>query len=350
MQELIGTIEKWFDQGKTVALAMVVKVKDSAPRAVGAKMAISRDGEMEGSVSAGCVEGAVVQEAQQVLKTGQAKIVSYGISDEQAFSVGLTCGGTIEVLIRPYNRAELDEAQVYLSSGRFFAQVCVVSGEQIGKTVSLYSDEEIVNKLPEKGYEFPEGVTTKDLFLNQQTKQIKLENGEERVDVLFDIYPLPSRLIMIGGVHTAISLVHLARYYRFHTILVDPRKAFANRDRFPDVDELIPEWPQDALPKLKLDEGCYFVTLAHDDKIDMPAIEFVCNSKVNYIGMLASRKNFARRSEELKAMGITDGQLARIHSPVGLNIGAKGPEEIALSIMAEMVAVRNGIPTRVTTR
>ena len=134
MQELIGTIEKWFSQGKTVALAMVVRVKDSAPRAVGSKMAISEDGEMEGSVSAGCVEGAVVQEALQVLKTGQAKIVSYGISDEQAFSVGLTCGGTIEVLIRPFSKAELDEAVEYLSSGRFFAQVCILSGEQFGKT------------------------------------------------------------------------------------------------------------------------------------------------------------------------------------------------------------------------
>lgn len=346
MQELIGTIEKWFDQGKTVALAMVVKVKDSAPRAVGSKMAISRDGEMEGSVSAGCVEGAVVQEALQVLKTGQAKTVTYGISDEMAFTVGLTCGGTIEVLIRPYSRVELDEAEEYLSSGRFFAQVCILSGDQIGKTVSLYSDEEILQKLPLEGYVFPEGVTPKDLFKNQQTKQLKLEKGEERLDVLFDIYPLPSRLIMIGGVHTAISLVHIAKLFRFHTILVDPRKSFANRERFPDVDELITEWPQEALPKLKLDEGCYFVTLSHDDKLDLPAAEFACKSKVNYIGMLASRKNFARRREELKAVGITDEQLARIHTPVGLNIGAKGPEEIALSIMAEMVAVRNGITTR----
>ena len=127
---------------------------------------------------------------------------------------------------------------------------------------------------------------------------------------------------------------------------MDPRKAFANRDRFPGVDELITEWPQDALPKLNLDEGCYFVTLSHDDKLDLPAAEFACKSKVHYIGMLASRKNFARRSGELKEMGITDEQLARIHTPVGLSIGAKGPEEIALSIMAEMVAVRNGIITR----
>ena len=214
------------------------------------------------------------------------------------------------------------------------------------KPVSLFADEEILHKLPLQGFQLPEGLTTKELFNNQQTKQIKLEKGEERVDVLFDIYPLPSRLIMIGGVHTAISLVHLAKFYRFHTILVDPRKAFANRERFPDVDELIADWPQDALPKLNLDEGCYFVTLAHDDKIDMPAVEIACNSKVNYIGMLASRKNFARRSEELKAMGITDEQLARIHTPVGLSIGARGPEEIALSIMAEMVAVRNGIISR----
>ena len=224
--------------------------------------------------------------------------------------------------------------------------MCVLSGEHIGKTISLYSDEEILPKLPLKGYALPEDISTKELFINQQTKQIKLEKGEEKVDVLFDIYPLPSRLIMIGGVHTAISLVNLAKSFRFQTILVDPRKAFANRDRFPGVDELITEWPQDALPKLNLDEGCYFVTLSHDDKLDLPAAEFACKSKVHYIGMLASRKNFARRSGELKEMGITDEQLARIHTPVGLSIGAKGPDEIALSIMAEMVAVRNGIITR----
>ncbi len=346
MQELTSTIEKWLAQGKQVALAMVVKVKDSAPRGVGAKMAISQDGEMEGSVSAGCVEGAVVQEAQQVLKTGKAKIVSYGISDEQAFTVGLTCGGTIEVLIRPFARTELYEAREYLSSGRFFAQACILSGEHIGKTVSFYSDEDLLEKLPVQGYQFSEDVTQKELFQSQQNRQVSIVKGEETVNLLFNIYPLPSRLVMIGGVHTAISLVSLARFFHFRTILVDPRKAFANAERFPDVDEMITKWPQDALPKLNMDEGCYFVTLSHDDKLDMPAIEFACRSKANYIGMLASRKNFARRSAELKAAGLTDAQIGRIHTPVGLSIGAKGPEEIALAIVAEMVAVRNGIDTR----
>ncbi len=346
MKELIGSIEKWFDQGKTVAVAMVVKVKDSAPRAIGSKMAISRDGEMEGSVSAGCVEGAVVQEALQVLKTGQAKTVTYGISDEQAFSVGLTCGGTIEVLIRPYSRSELEDTRQYLSSGRVFAQACVLTGVDRGKTVSAFPEEDLLNKLGIQGYAWKEDTTQKELFTRQQNARLKIEKDGEELEVLFNPYTLPSRLILIGGVHTAISLVQLAANFHFRTILVDPRKAFANRERFTGVDELIADWPQEALPRLNLDEGCYFVTLSHDDKIDLPAIEFACLSKVTYIGMLASRKNFARRSAELKTAGLTDGQISRIHSPVGLNIGARGPEEIALSILAEIVAVRNGIATR----
>jgi xanthine dehydrogenase accessory factor len=346
MQELVSTIEKWFEQGKTVALAVVVRVKDSAPRAVGSKMAISRDGEMEGSVSAGCVEGAVVQEALQVLKTGQPKTVTYGISDEQAFSVGLTCGGTIEVLIRPYSRAELEDTRQYLSSGRVFAQGCILTGTDYGKTVAAYPEEDLLNKLGLQGYVWPEDTSQKKLFTRQQNIRVKVEKAGEELDLLFNPYTLPSRLILIGGVHTAISLVMLAAKFHFRTLLVDPRKAFANRERFPDVDELITEWPQDALPRLNLDEGCYFVTLSHDDKIDLPAVEVACRSKVNYIGMLASRKNFDRRSGELKTAGLTDAQIARIHSPVGLNIGARGPEEIALSILAEIVAVRNGIATR----
>ena len=346
MKELVDTIEKWFEQGKPVALAMVTKVKDSAPRAVGSKMAISGAGEMEGSVSAGCVEGAVVQEALQVLKTGQPKTVTYGISDEQAFSVGLTCGGTIEVLIRPYSRAELEQVREYLSSGRFFAQACVLTGAEAGRTVSVFPEEDLLQKLGLEGFVLPDGVTRKELFIDQQNKRLTLARGEESLDLLFNIYPLPSRLILIGGVHTAISLVQLAANFHFRTILVDPRKAFANRERFPAVDELIAEWPQEALPRLNLDEGCYFVTLSHDDKIDLPAVEIACRSKVNYIGMLASRKNFARRSGELKEAGLSEAQISRIHSPVGLNIGARGPEEIALSILAEIVAVRNGIATR----
>ena len=345
MQELIESIEKWFAEGKPVALAMVTKVKDSAPRGVGAKMAISREGEMVGSVSAGCVEGAVVQEAQQVLKIGKAIVVSYGISDEQAFSVGLSCGGTIEVLIRPFSPQDLADAKQKLETGRFFAQVSILTGERCGDIVSLFPENDLIEMLGLSGYQLSEGVDEKQLFLDQQNKQFALLKGNESVTVFFNIYSLPSRLIIIGGVHTAISLVGLAKTFHFKTILVDPRKAFANRERFPDVDELIQGWPQDALPKLKLDEGCYFVTLAHDDKIDMPATEFACKSKAHYIGMLCSRKNFTRRSEELKAAGMTDEQLSRIHAPVGLSIGARGPEEIALAILAEMVAVRNGSST-----
>jgi xanthine dehydrogenase accessory factor len=346
MQELIESIEKWFSQGKQVALAMVVNVKDSAPRGVGAKMAVSSTGEMEGSVSAGCVEGAVVQEAQQVMKTGKPVLVKYGISDEQAFSVGLSCGGTIEVFIRPFLAAELVITKPYLESGRFFAQGVLLDGKNVGKSAMVFPEEDLLAKLSLQGFDFPAEVTLTSLFKDQQNKKLEICKGEDTLTLFFNIFPLPSRLIAVGGVHTAISLLRMAKAFHFHTILVDPRKAFANRERFPDVDEMLAEWPQEVLPRLNLDEGCYFVTLSHDDKIDMPAAEFACKSNARYIGMLASRKNAARRREILLTDGLSEEQVARIHSPVGLNIGARGPEEIALSILAEMVSARNGVSTQ----
>jgi xanthine dehydrogenase accessory factor len=346
MQELIESIEKWFAQGKQVALAMVVKVKDSAPRGLGAKMAVSSTGEMEGSVSAGCVEGAVVQEALQVMKTGKPVLVKYGISDEQAFSVGLSCGGTIEVFIRPFLAAELAITKPYLESGRFFAQGVLLDGSEAGRTVTVFPEEDLLAKLEMPEFTLPEDVTLSGLFHDQLNNQLELRRGGDVQTLFFNIYPLPSRLIAVGGVHTAISLLRMAKAFHFHTILVDPRKAFANRERFPDVDELLAEWPQEVLPRLNLDEGCYFVTLSHDDKIDIPAAEFACNSNARYIGMLASRKNAARRREILLTDGLSEEQVARIHSPVGLNIGARGPEEIALSILTEMVSARNGVSSQ----
>jgi len=346
MQELISAIEKWFEQGKQVALATVIRIHGSVPRELGATMAVSQDSEMAGSVSAGCVEGAVVQEALQVLKTGKAVEVHYGISDEMAFTVGLACGGNLDVLIRPFSREELTELIEHLNSGRIFAQVSVLSPNDRGLTYSIYPDEDLLMIPRLSNLQFPDEVNQKKLFLDQISKEFRLEKAAEETPLFFKIFPLPSRLIVIGGVHTAISLLGLAKELRFKTILVDPRKGFANRDRFPDVDVLMTEWPQDALPKLKLDEGCYLVTLSHDDKLDLPAAEIACKSQAHYIGMLSSRTNFARRKLELLEMGLTEEQVNRIHTPVGLHIGAKGPQEIALAIMAEMIAVRNGLNPR----
>jgi len=346
MQDIISSIEKWFEQGKMVALATVIKIHGSVPRELGATMAVSQDSEMAGSVSAGCVEGAVVTEALQVMKTGKAAVVHYGISDEMAFTVGLACGGNLDVMIRPYSREELTDTIGHLSSGRFFAQISILSPEDRGLTFSIYPDEDLL-KIPRlNGMQFVDEVNQKKLFLDQISKEFRLKKVQEEISLFFNIFPLPSRLIVIGGVHTAISLLGMAKGLRFKTILVDPRKAFSNRERFPDVDELMAEWPQDALPKLKLDEGCYVVTLSHDDKLDLPAAEIACKSPAHYIGMLSSKINFARRKVELLEMGLTEEQINRISTPVGLKIGAKGPQEIALAILAEMVAVRNGLNPR----
>ena len=343
MRELLNVIDQWIKSDKKVALATVVNVYGSAPRQLGAKMAVNQDGLMAGSVSGGCVEGAVVAEAIQIIKSKKSKLLHYGVSDEQAFSVGLACGGVIEIFVEPVDEKEFSQIKQDLESDQLFARVTVIRGENCGEKIVVFpggaqsgnfSSEVIQNEV---NHRLPEQ------FQKQLPGRFEIRENEELSEIFIDIYsPLP-RLIIVGAVHIAIPLVTFGKLLGFHTVVVDPRKSFSNLERFPHADELVQEWPEEYFSRVGLNEGSYLAVVSHDEKLDVPALAFACKSKARYIGALGSKKTFEKNKNGMRELGILEDAIAKIYSPIGVTIGAHGAEEIALSIMTEIIAVKNGI-------
>lgn len=342
MHNLLPTVERWQQEGKRIALATVVKVYGSAPQPLGAKMIISDRGEMAGSVSGGCVESAVVQEALEVIHNGEARLVPFGISDEVAWNVGLACGGTIEVFVEPWARTDVFRAwENALRARRMVVIVTRLSPPHMGKKLLFSPDGTTVGDL---GDIPPDtlGEYARAAMATHRPERLHVTQGEVHADLFVDVFPPPPKLIVVGAVHIAIPLVTFARELGFRTYVVDARAAFATHDRFPHADELIIGWPEDVLPQIGLDESTYVVVLSHDEKLDNPALKVALSHPVRYVGALGSRKTHARRVAALREMGVSEEALARIHAPIGLNIGARRPEEIAVAIIAEIVAVHTG--------
>ncbi|MBN1218452.1 MAG: XdhC family protein [Anaerolineae bacterium] len=344
MQEILTHLEIWQARGDTVALATVINTWGSSPRAPGAKMAVNQHGEMIGSVSGGCVEGAVVEEALAVIRTGRPKLLHYGVADEEAWQVGLACGGTIEILVERFQDFGLKD---YLRQDKGVILATVVRGPEhwLGVKALIPAEGEptgplLATLLRDQLLQDTPGLLNQGAAI---THHYALPaEGLAEVDVFFDIFRSAPRLVIIGAVHIASELVHFARRFGFCTYVVDPRRAFATRDRFPHVDNLRQQWPDEALPEIGLTPNTSVVVLSHDPKLDDPALKLALSSPVFYVGALGSPKTHAKRVERLLAEGLTQAQLDRLHAPIGLNIGGRSPAEIALSIMAEMVAVRNG--------
>lgn len=342
MREILQPMRTWFDEGKAVALATVVEIYGSAPRGLGAKMAVNQDSLMTGSVSGGCVEGAVVAEALQVLKSGQPKLLHYGVTQDQAISVGLACGGTIEVWLEKLSKESFDQMEHDLQTEQIAAVVTVVSGDLAGERIYTHPDGELVGHFSDDQLTEMVQSELKEVFQRQQCVRKHIQVGEELVELFFDVLEPSPKLVVVGAVHIAIPLVQYAKILGFHTTVIDPRKAFGNKDRFPHVDRLVQEWPEEFLQTYPWDMGTYLVVVSHDDKLDVPALALAVQNKARYIGALGSKKNFANHVRDLKAEGISDEQIARIYSPIGVDIGAHGAEEIALAIIAQVVAVSNG--------
>ncbi len=308
----------WVWAGKAAALATVVETWGSAPRRAGSQMAVSALGEMAGSVSGGCVEGAVVLEAMEAIAAGVPRLLSYGVADETAFSAGLACGGTIRVLVEPVApMLGLLEELVAARSARRAVGYVVDLGDWSRRLVELGQDAALDARL--------------------RADKAGVEDG------LF-ILPCnpPLRLIVVGAVHVAQALVAMARLAGYDPILVDPRQSFATAARFPG-EVILDAWPDEALQGLGLDARTAVVTLTHDPKLDDPAIMVALRSGCFYLGCLGSRKTHAARVERLRAAGFSETEIGRIHAPVGLAIGAQGPGEIAVSILAEVTAVLRGV-------
>ncbi|MEP5758931.1 MAG: XdhC family protein [Litoreibacter sp.] len=301
----------WAKEGHGAALATVIETWGSAPRGVGSLLAINGAGEIMGSVSGGCVEGAVVVEAMDTLEDGAPRLLEYGVSDDEAFAVGLACGGTIRILVEPIGAAmplELLEQLVAARSRSEPIAYCV--------NVDTWARELVgVESYPDR---------------------FRMDSSGFEGKVFVGIHNAPLRMAVIGGVHIAQPLIEMARMAGFAPVLIDPREAFANPTRFPDT-PLVHDWPDEALKAFAPDARTAVVTLTHDPKLDDPAIQVALASECFYLGCLGSKRTHAKRVARLQENGFGSEDLTRIHAPVGMNIGSKTPAEIAISIMAQII-------------
>lgn len=343
MREVLPDVDRWREAGEKVALATVVKVWGSAPRPPGAKMAVSASGQIAGSVSGGCVEGAVVEAALEVLADGIPRLLQFGVSDETAWSVGLSCGGQIEIFVEPWP----DEPESPFGQSadcvrrKRLTGLATLLGASPGAHLHLSADGPGAGSLGSPERDGALHSQSRDLLLSLRSTRIDLADGSE---VFVDIVPPPRKLVIVGAVHTAVALVSLARALGFQTLVVDPRGVFASPERFAHADRLIAEWPEEAFLEIGLDEATAVAVLSHDLKLDVPALKLALASPAPYVGVLGSKKTHAKRLAALREEGVADEDLARIHSPIGLDLGGRSPEEIALAILAEIVAVLNGRP------
>ena len=314
----------WHREGRGAALATVLETWGSAPRQAGSQLVVSGAGEMMGSVSGGCVEGAVVSEALEALADGRPRILSFGVSDETAFAVGLACGGTIRVLVEPVGQGVEALPEALLAD--------LVAARAASRAVAL-----VVR---------PEG-WTRALITPEADAAVAARlradrSGMEEDGRFIGVHNPPLRLVVVGAVHIAQPLVSIARTCGYACTLIDPRAAFGSADRFPG-ETILDDWPDDALAILTPDARTAVVTLTHDPKLDDPALRFALRSPVFYIGALGSRKTHGKRVERLLAAGFTAAEIGRIKAPVGLDIGAMTPAEIAVSVMAQITqALRQG--------
>jgi xanthine dehydrogenase accessory factor len=337
MKELLPDIERWRDAGKKVAIATVVQAYGSAPRRPGAKMAIAEDGEFVGSVSGGCVENDVVEHAKQVLEEDHPRLVPYGISDEMAFNVGLACGGQIEVFIQPFGKAFPTEKPV--------AFAYVVDGDGQGNGLLAWEFGKHRGSLGQ-GDAFDDRVAGEAIAKLRDGRP-----GELRYDdapsgplrVFVDTYPAQPTIVIFGGVHIGVALAQLAKATGgFRVVVVDARGAWAKQSRFADADEIHVLHADDYLRQHPLGSNTYVAVLSHDPKLDDPALFGALQSDARYVGAIGSSKTQRERRERLKAAGLTQEQVERIHGPIGLDIGAQSPEEIAVGVLAQMIAAKNG--------
>lgn len=337
MHDLLPTIAAWQGQGKAIALATLVQRYGSSPRLLGSQMVISEVGEMMGSVSGGCVEGAVAQAGLAVLQSGQPRLVTYGIADELAHSVGLACGGEIQVFVTRLMDAHLTGFQ----TNEPIALVTVLTGDQAGNLMLVRSTGQRLGQLasPELTDQALAGAL--DALRQGKPVRLSLPTEHEPLELFIHVQQPAPRLIIVGAVQIAIPLVTFARELGFHTVVIDARSAFLTPERFGHADQLIRQWPADALAELALDQATWVVFLSHDEKQDNPALVQVLRQPVAYVGALGAPRTHARRVAALREMGLTQEQIDRIHAPIGLELGGRTPAEIALAVMAQVVKIQN---------
>ena len=351
MREVLEALQAWRAEGVGVGRAVVVRTFGSAPRPEGAVLLYADDGRIAGSVSGGCVEGAAAEEIERARRTGRSRVIRYGISDEQAWDVGLACGGTIDVLIEP----AVNDDVIRAATERGRAVVTPLpadappaesgfhepgEGARPSSPIVVADDGRIEGPLEDPATEDDLRNAALDA-LNRGTSRT-VELGDRSLFV--ETFPVPPRLVVVGAVEVARSLVRLARELGYETVVIDGRAAFASEERFPkgSVDSLVVGWPDEVADEIGLGPSDAVAVLTHDVKFDEPAIVEALRRGCRYVGAVGSRKTQADRRARLREAGVGEDELGRLRGPIGLDLGGRAPAETALAIMAEVVAARYG--------
>jgi xanthine dehydrogenase accessory factor len=355
VRELLPTIEAWLEEGQPVARAVVIRTFGSSPRREGATMLRAGDGRVAGSVSGGCVEGATAQHMEAASASGRQRVVRFGISDSDAWDVGLACGGTIDVLVQPAIPPAALEAARHTLHDRGTGRAVIspapadspgagVGASELGPVAApaeplvVHEDGRLEGSLGDEA--FDAALVEAGLAALRRGTSAMVELAGRQLFV--EAFPVRPRLVVVGAVEVAVSLVDLARGLGYETVLIDGRPAFATRERFPHVDALVIGWPDEVADELELGPRDAVAVLSHDPKFDDPAISEALRRDCRYVGAIGSRVTQRARRERLLASGVSEEQVARLHGPIGLDLGGREPAETALAIMAEIVAARFG--------
>jgi xanthine dehydrogenase accessory factor len=339
MRDILADLDNWQADDKPIALATVIQTWGSSPRRAGAKMALTPDGKITGSVSGGCVEGAVYETGVEVLRSNHPQLLHFGVADETAWEVGLACGGSIDIFVKPLDTEIFKPLRSILVEEQSAVLVTLVRGPQqlLGHEMLVGEDDNLAGTISDEFNQQAIDLARKTLA--QGESQRAMLNKD--VEVFMEIILPPPTLIAVGGVHITIALMALAKTLGYRTVVIDPRSAFGNADRFPNVDQLIPSWPDEAFQQIPITRSTAIAMLTHDPKLDDPALKIALPSPAFYVGALGSKTTQAKRRQRLLDEGLSEAQLDRLHGPIGVEIGAGTPEEIAMSIMAEVVAAKN---------
>ncbi|GAA2950129.1 XdhC family protein [Streptomyces erythrogriseus] len=354
MLDVAEHLHRWIKANQDFAVATVVSVSGSAPRPPGASLAVNADGTAVGSVSGGCVEGAVYELCQEALESGRSVVQRFGYSDEDAFAVGLTCGGVIDILTTPVRKGDpcrplFTAALEARSAGQPVALVLAADGPErvIGHGLLVGADASTEGTIGE-GPELDR--------LAAAEAHVQLEAGHTAVikvgadgsycdrtlRLLVETSSPPPRMIVFGAIDFAAALVRQGKFLGYHVTVCDARPVFATRQRFPEADEVVVEWPHRYLEGTDVDHRTALCVLTHDAKFDVPLLELALRLPVAYVGAMGSRRTHSDRMRRLREVGMTNGELARLRAPIGLDLKAHTPEETALSIAAELVAAHRG--------
>jgi xanthine dehydrogenase accessory factor len=377
VRDILDPISKWWDAGEAFGLATVVRTFSSAPREPGAAMAVSDDGEAVGSVSGGCVEGAVYELAGEVRASGQAVLQTYGISDDDAFAVGLTCGGIIDIFVEPVSQdtfPELGEVAAAVRGDQPVAVATVIDGPgRVGARRVIWAPAAEPGADGDRGAEPGQRPSSGTLGSGDRLDQAVDDDargmlaqgltsvrrygpdGERRRDelsVFVQSFAPPPRMLVFGAIDFAAAVARAGKFLGYRVTVCDARPVFATRRRFPDADEVVTDWPHRYLAGQTVDARTVICVLTHDPKFDVPLLEVALRTPAGYIGAMGSRRTHDDRLARLREAGLSEEELARLRSPIGLDLGARTPEETAVAIAAELIQLRwggSGRPLTATT-